>query len=152
MSSAGCRKGRDDTRRIISTARLAPEGCDQLAPVNGVVRVVALELVVFPQRLEVRCGASKQASLCTLGQLDRPFQPTCQRRAGEVRAPNVSGPEAGLALEQPGFRVEPCAPTIERDTHLATRQPRQFVKRTCFGGTGVCRRQDANACGDFGSA
>jgi hypothetical protein len=115
--------------------------------VVDVVGVVALELAVGPQRLEVGDGAGKQRLLRALRELDGPFQAAGQRRARQVGAADIGRAEAGLALEQPGLGMQARAAAVERHAHLAARQARQLVQRAGLGGAGVGGGQDAQPRG-----
>ena len=136
-----------DRRRRFAAERLAAQRGGQRLAVRWIVRVVALEFTVGPQGFEVGNGPCKQRLLPALRQLHRPFQPAGQRCARQVGAAHIGRAETGLAVEQPGLGMQPCAPAVQRHTHLTAGQARQVVQRTCLGGAGVGGRQDAQPRG-----
>ena len=115
-------------------------------PMHGILGVIALELAVFPQGLEIGTRPSKQLFLPLFGELHRPLQTAHHGRGRQVGTAHVGRSEATVPMEDPRLGMQTCAPAIQRNPNLHTRQPGQQVQRLHLGRAGIGCREDAQPC------
>ena len=113
---------------------------------HGILGVIALEFAVFPQGLEIGTRPSKQFLLPLFGELHRPLQTTHHGRSRQVGTAHVGRSEATVPMEDPRLGMQTCAPAIQRNPNLHTRQPGQQVQRLHLRRAGIGGREDAQPC------
>ena len=118
----------------------------QGSPMHGILGVIALEFTVFPQGLEIGTRPSKQFLLPLFGELHRPLQTAHHGRSRQVGTAHVGRSEATVPMEDPRLGMQTCAPAIQRNPNLHTRQPGQQVQRLHLGRAGIGGREDAQPC------
>ena len=116
------------------------------SPMHGILGVIALELAVFPQGLEIGARPSKQFFLPLFGELHRPLQTAHHGRGRQVGTAHVGRSEATVPMEDPCLGMQTCASAIQRNPNLHPRQPGQQVQRLHLGRTGIGCREDAQPC------
>ena len=131
-------------RRCRRRTRLQLERCAQRGHARRIERIVRLELVVFPQRVEVCFRAGVQRFLAALGEFHCPFEAAEQRRRRKIRAPDIRRSKSTAPMKDPCFCMKPGAPSVERHLHRAASEPCQRIDRVQVGRAHVGGCQHTN--------
>ncbi len=124
--------------RPVASALCRERLCDAIAIA---LRVVGLELVRIPVRLEGGPELLEERRRVPLRQADIPLEALVQRRAREVRRADVRGMRPGVAVEEPGLRVKACAPDVVGNADLGA-GARELVDGAFVARPDVCGRED----------
>jgi hypothetical protein len=112
-------------------------------PLHGpdLVRVVPLELAVFPQGVERAAELLDDAARLGLARLQVPLEPIREGGRRDVGRADVHGAEPRRTMEEPRLRVQPGAPRVERYPYLGSGQPGDGVERLAVGRAQVRGRE-----------
>ena len=106
-------------------------------------RVVGLELGLVPVLLERGPDPVDDPRVVDGRGSDIPLQPVEQRRVRQVRRSDIGRVEAGVALEEPGLRVQSRLGRLVRDLDLRP-QAHELVQRPLLGRARVDAGDDAH--------
>ncbi len=95
-----------------------PLGANCLAKPRQRLNIERLELVILPIGFKCARDLVPQIRQLVLTDLRRPFKSLGQRRVRQIGGANIGTAEAGLAVEQIGFRVQPGSFCVVADSHL----------------------------------